>query len=308
MARDQSDNAVALLQGPAAPALEVAPGSPWCQRWTADRRHTWVRRSAGGFDASRYEVEALDERNAKAYVLGRHYSGTYPAAARRFGLYYCSPEGARDLVGVAVFSIPPSRAVLANLFPDLEPYVESLELGRFVLEGGPDAGSSRAPANSESWFLARCFRELAALGVRGVASFSDPVPRYIEGRCLFPGHVGTIYQASNARYTGRGAPATLVVLPDSTVLNNRAMSKVRSQERGHDYVERALVTLGAHPPRAGEAPARWLAAALEEVGARRLRHHGCHRYAFSVASDSRARRRVRLAPGEFAYPKMVDAT
>jgi hypothetical protein len=32
------------------------------------------------------------------------------------------------------------------------------------------------PANGESWFLARCWEMAARQGVRGVVSFSDPVP------------------------------------------------------------------------------------------------------------------------------------
>lgn len=288
------------------PLREITPASALCQRWRGGR-HSFVRRSLGGFDAGRYEVTELDEPTAKAYVLEHHYSGTYPAAARRYGLYYRSRESEAVLVGVAVFSIPTSRKVLTNPLPDLEPYVESLELGRFVLEGGRSEGRSRAPANSESWFLARCFRELAALGVRGIVSFSDPVPRIVDGAVLFPGHVGTIYQASNAHFTGRGSPATLVVLPDGSVLNNRALSKVRRQERGHEYVERQLVALGASSPRAGERPAAWLKGALEQVGATRLRHRGCYRYVFPIASGARARRRLRIAAPSLTYPKRADS-
>ena len=43
------------------------------------------------------------------------------------------------------------RRVLTAVFPDLEPYAESLELSRFVL-------AESVPANGESWFLARCWR------------------------------------------------------------------------------------------------------------------------------------------------------
>ena len=43
------------------------------------------------------------------------------------------------------------RRVLTAVFPDLEPYAESLELIRFVL-------AESVPANGESWFLARCWR------------------------------------------------------------------------------------------------------------------------------------------------------
>lgn len=263
------------------------------QRWNG-RRHSWVHTSAGGFDPARYEVHPVGEQTAKAYVTKHHYSGTYPAASRRYGLYLEA-----ELVGVAVFGIPAQAKVLTNVFPDLAPYAESLELSRFVL-----TGDGRAPGNSESWFLARCHEQLATAGVRGVVSFADPVPRIVGGRTLFPGHVGTIYQASNAVFTGRGTARTLTVLPDGTSLSDRALQKVRAQDRGHEYVERRLMGIGARPLRAGQSPAAWLPGALEDVGAVRLRHRGNLRYA--MVTSRRDRARVRINGDRMPYPKAVD--
>jgi hypothetical protein len=61
---------------------------------------------------------------------------------------------------------------------------------------------------------------------------------------LFPGHVGTIYRASNAVLTGRPTPRYVTVLRDGTSVSDRAQ-KVRAQEVGHAYVERRLLALGA---------------------------------------------------------------
>lgn len=93
--------------------------------------------------------------------------------------------------------VPVSTAVLTKPLPGLRPYTESLVCSRFVL-------LDECPGNSESWFLARCFDALLADGVRGVVSFADPVPRRTaSGRLVMPGHVGTIYAATNAVYAGR---------------------------------------------------------------------------------------------------------
>jgi len=185
------------------------------------------------------------------------------------------------------------------VFPELVPYTESLELGRFVLEGQPlrsttqpAAPSGRAPGNSETWFLRECLRYLAGDGIAGVVSFADPVPRVVADRTMFPGHVGTIYQASNAVLTGRSTPRYVTVLPDGTSVSDRALQKVRAQEVGHAYVERRLLALGARPLRAGMNPARWLPDALDDVHAVRLRHRGCLRYA--MLTSRAARRQVRL--------------
>lgn len=286
----------------------VDPAGEWCLRW-ADGRHSWRHRREGGFDESRYSVEPIDEAVAKAYVLRHHYAHSYPAAVRRFGLFV-DDDSADPLVGVAVFSVPVSAAVLTRVFPHAEPVVETLELGRFVLEGGVQAHSGtaagRAPANAESWFLARCFAQLAASGIRGIVSFSDPVPRRIGDAIVMPGHVGIAYQASNAIYTGRAAPATLTVLPDNTVLHARAKQKVRAQERGHEAIERRLIALGAPAQRAGERPAIWLARALEVVGARSVRHRGVHRYAFVLGANRRARAAVHIGLPSIRYPKRPD--
>lgn len=243
----------------------------------------------------------MSDDAAKTYVLANHYSRSYPAATRRFGLFDVR-AGASRPVGVAVFGIPVRAEVLRGPLPTLEPYVESLELSRFVLD-------DVCPANSESWFLARCSTELLAAGVRGVVSFADPVPRRTAaGEVVVIGHVGTIYQAANASYTGRATARTLILLPDGTVLNARAAQKVRRQEQGHEYVEQSLIRLGAAPRRACQPPSEWLKQALVDVKACRVRHRGAHRYVFRLGRNLRERERIRLAiPEQRPYPKRPDA-
>lgn len=271
----------------------LLPASEFCQRWT-DRRHSWRHTSDGGFDPARYTVEPIDQLTAKGYIVRHHYSASYPSDKYRFGLYE-----AGELVGVLVYSIPVQNLVLTNAFPELVPSVESVELGRLVL-------AERVPANGESWFVARCGEEAAARGVRGVVSFSDPLRRIVDGRLTCPGHIGIVYQASNAIFTGRGAPQTMTILPTGEVLNNRAKSKIRGQEQGHEHVERKLVALGARPLRAGEKPAEWLARAMDDVGVVRLRHRGNFRYCFALGTRAQ-RRAVRIAGLSLPYPKELDA-
>lgn len=248
-----------------------------CQRWL-NGRHSFRPASEGGFDPSRYDVaEIRDDTTPRAFVERHHYSGSFPAVVHRYGLF---ERG--ELVGVAVLGVPAQKAVLTGPFPTLQPYVESLELSRFVL-------LDRVPANAESWFWARC-RELAAkAGLRGILAFSDPVERIgSDGQVVKPGHVGTIYQASNALYLGRGTARTLLVLPDATVLNERTLSKIRRQERGHEYGERLLVRHGAPPRHPGQAAAEWLPGALRAAGVRRLAHPGNFRYAWRLGREARA--------------------
>ena len=273
-----------------------SPGDGWCQRWRdrrndprQPRQHSFRHRSEGGFDSRRYDVAHLGEEFARAFIEANHYSGTYPAAVHRFGLY----DGP-FLVGVAVLSVPTQRAVLTNVFPDLEPYGESLELGRFVL-------ADAVPANGESWFLARCWELAAVADVRGVVAFSDPEPRSTsDGRIVFPGHLGIIYQASNATYHGRSTPRTIQLLPDGTVLSARAIQKIRAGEQGQAYASRILVAHGARPRRKGEDVDQWLGVALRQAGVRSVRHRGNHRYAFTIGPR---RKWIALGQPIKDYPK-----
>ena len=272
--------------------------SAWCQRWQHGRQ-TWRHPSAGGFDASRYDVDELDEPTAKRFLMTNHYAGaSYPAALRRYGMI---DRADGQLVGVIVLGAPASSKVLTTAFPTLEPYTESVEASRIALV-------DQVPSNGETWLLARVFRRLRASGVRGVVSFADPMPRRTAaGQLVKAGHIGLIYQASaGAIYTGRGTPRTLTLLPDGTVLNARSAQKVRAQEQGHRYVQQRLVDLGATPLQTGQDPAGWLAQALQDIGARRTRHAGNHRYLFRLGASERDRSRIPIGLQPATRPRHAD--
>lgn len=283
------------------------PASDHCQRWTK-RRHTWKHPSDGGFDPTRYRVEPVHETDAGLFVITNHYAASMPAASHCYGL---RQDG--QLVGAAVLSVPMQQSVLTNVFPDLEPYEESLELGRFVL-------LDDVPANGESWFLGQMFGLAEVDGVRGIVSFADPVQRrrivtelgpdgeeLEREQLIMPGHVGLIYQATNARALGRSTPRTLVWVPrQGRVLSARTMQKIRAQERGSDGAEKLLVTWGARPRVAGQNPTAWLRQALDDVGAQRVRHPGNYRYAWAVG-PRRVKRAVHIALPSTPYPKQLEA-
>lgn len=294
----------------------ISPQSDNCQRWD-DRHMSWRHRSEGGFDSSLYDVVPIPEATARAFTVRHHYSASYPAARMAFGLLSRDQiAGAnpiehdhRALVGVAVLSVPMSTAVLTRPFPTLDPFTQSLELGRFVL-------LDDAPANAESWFLGRCFKYARDEGLRGIVSFADPMPRDREilavdddGReitrreQLTPGHVGVIYQATNAIALGRSTIRTLTYLPRSgQVLSHRTLQKIRAREPGADGAERTLVGLGAHPRTTGQDPTTWLREALDDVGATRVRHPGNFRYAWALGSRT-DRRRLEIGMNPTTYPK-----
>jgi hypothetical protein len=260
---------------------------PGAQRWWRGRAA--YRPPDEPIRTAEYDVAPLpDDTAARAFVAAHHYSGSYPAARWRFGLFR---RGV--LQGVAVFSHPCHDRVLTSVFPGRA--TDSVELGRFVL-------LDEVPGNGETWFLGRCFVRLRREGLAGVVAFSDPCRRTSRaGAVVFGGHVGTIYQAHNGVYLGRGTPRTLTQLPDGSIFSDRAQQKVRSADRGVGYAVGQLVRWGAEPP-GSYAPEQLRAWLREWKGrlCRAVRHRGNHKYAWPL------HRRVRLPPG-LPYPRQVDS-
>jgi hypothetical protein len=257
------------------------------QRWSYGRDH--YRHDGEPIDPRDYEVAPIaSDGPARAFVESNHYSNSYPAARWRFGMYRRG-----QLVGVAVFSHPASDKVLTNAFA-IEAATDAVELGRFVL-------LPCVPGNGETWFLSRCHRILRREGLAGVVSFSDPTRRTnAAGLVVFGGHYGCIYQASSARFCGRSKARTLRLLPNGTVLSDRAIQKIRQAEQGVAYSVAQLVAFGAAQPARLEPGVLgpWLASWLPRL-TRTVRHPGNLRYCFPFG-------RTQLRMPVQAYPKPRD--
>jgi hypothetical protein len=256
------------------------------QRW---REHRSLYRPAGEvIEPLHYEVAAIpDDTTARLFITQHHYSGSYPNARFRFGLYWGGL-----LVGVAVFSHPVNDAVLAVFPGDTR---QSVELGRLVL-------LDFVPANAESWFIARCFELLRRADIHGVVSFSDPVPRSTtDGRRIFAGHVGTIYQATNGIYTGRSKAEWKLLLPDGTMIHGRSLAKIRARDSRWRSAAKPLERHGADPLQEDEDAHAWVERWAKRL-CRPIFHTGNHRYLFAL--DRRLRKYL---PTSLPYPKFTGA-
>ncbi len=237
-----------------------------------------------------YDVaEIPDDTTAREFITRHHYSHTFPAARYRVGLYRHG-----ELSGVAVFSHPCSNAVLTNVFE--APVLTTVVLGRFVL-------LDSVAGNGETWFLARSFDILRKQhSIVGVVSFSDPLQRRTaSGEVVHMGHFGTIYQAHNGIYLGRGTARSLHLLPDGRVFSERAAQKIRNSERGWKYAAAQLEAFGATTvPVDPSERTGWLNASLQSL-ATRVRHKGNHKYAWPLNVAIR-----RQLPASLPYPKSLD--
>ena len=256
------------------------------QRWE-EGRPRW-RSDRETINPSEYNIEEMPgkDRRAMEFVETHHYSRSYPSGRFSFAL-----RRHGRLVGVAVFSHPTNNLTLTKSFPC--DALEAVELGRLVL-------LDEVPGNGESWFVARCFKGLSSHHIRGVVSFSDPMPRRAaDGTVLTPGHRGCVYQSLNAVYTGRGTARTLRMFSDGTVLNDRTIQKIRKQERGWEGAVRTLQAYGAGD--LDRPPAEWVRAWVPQL-TRAVPHRGNHKYLWAI--DRRLRESL---PRSMPYPKEIDA-
>lgn len=190
---------------------------------------------------------------------------------------------------ISDYSHPMSDLVITNVF-GCERGSGGLEFGRLVLEDS-------VPANAESFFVAECHRRLRREGFCGVVSFSDDVPRRtVNGDVVHIGRLGYVHQALGAAFLNRGTPSKLYLLPDGTVIFNRALSKIRADESAWEYSGGILRSFGASvSPADFEERREWLSFWLDRL-TRRLHHPGNLRRAWLFLSKVRLR--------SFPYPKI----
>lgn len=271
------------------------PVHSFAQRWR-DRRE-YRRPPSERIDPTEFGVEILRDRDAKAFVTGHHYSGSYPAARLAVGLMRRNGVGASRLVGVCVFGVPMNERSVPR-YIGVEPN-NGVELSRLVL-------LDEVLADGESWFVARALAALRAEKpeIAGVVSYADPTERRdARGNVFKAGHIGTIYQALNFGYFGKGSPRTLLLSKDGRVVSQRALSKIRNEERGAEHAARQLVEMGAPERGHGEDPRSWVERALASGVFDRLKHPGNHVYLLGL--DRRSRRHVGSITriGREGYPK-----
>lgn len=131
--------------------------------------------------AERLSVRQIPGGEGRAFIREYHYSRSCHNGPMCWGLF----DG-ESLIGVCAFATPNSENVRRAPFgAGHEDRVT--ELHRLVVLG-------ETPTNTESWFIVRALRGLLEYrpNLRAVLSFADGTE----------GHRGTIYQATNAIYTG----------------------------------------------------------------------------------------------------------
>lgn len=173
-----------------------------------------------------FRVEPIPFREAKEFVVSRHYTrGMTNGPTGTYGLY----DG-DTLLGVCVFSTPCAESVRSYVFgPEHKGRVT--ELSRLVL-------LDEAPRNSESYFVSRSLKLLkkAKPHLWAVVSFADQTE----------GHIGVIYQATNALYFGETARKRSFVTGEGRIRHRRQNGIEIARTEGENLGWKSVIRARKH--------------------------------------------------------------
>lgn len=203
-----------------------------------------------------YEVRRMKSPDGKEFIRRHHYSRGSHNGPTCYGLY---SKASDELVGVCAFAAPCSENVRASVF-GTDSKSSVTELHRLVL-------LDEVPHNGESFFIGRALTLLKAdkPGICAVLSFADATE----------GHIGTIYQATNALYCGTSGRATFYRDGDGRLRHPR--------QNGVNVGALAARALGWEP----------------------VKRDGKHRYLFLLPNSKHHRKELigRLRLTSLPYPK-----
>lgn len=172
-----------------------------------------------------YKVEKIPSKLGKEFVKIHHYSHGIHNGAMTYGLLHNE-----ELVGVCAFATPCSEQVCASVF-GVEDKRSVTELHRLVL-------LDEIPKNSESWFIVRALKALKKDRpyYNAVLSFADATE----------GHIGVIYQATNAIYTGTSGKATFYLDQTNRLRHPRQNGQNITREKAKEMNWQPVKREGKH--------------------------------------------------------------
>jgi len=156
-----------------------------------------------------FEVKSVKQSVGREYIMENHYTSGCAVGSMMWGLY----DWWGDLRGVAAFHTPISENVRKAVFGDGECWCDDVDgehgFHQHVTELHRLATDDDLPPTTTSWFVSQALDRLKEYKPKywAVISHADSTE----------GHDGTVYQATNAVYTGMAGGNTYYRKPDGTL-------------------------------------------------------------------------------------------
>lgn len=200
-------------------------------------------------------VAPVSNADVKEFGSRYHYTGSGGAALWRWGLWH-GPV----LHGVVAYNLP-TRPVCESVF-GAEHFDKVWHMGRLIL-------SEHSPRNSES--------RLIGGSLAAIRHQHPNVWAVVTYAATDAGHIGYVYQATNALYTGHSSVEDYFVDSDGTIKNRRNLYEVSD---------------------------RTIDQRAESLGWRRVKGGAKHRYVYILGNKTqRKQRRELLRFPVLPYPK-----
>ena len=161
-----------------------------------------------------YSVCKIESKIGKEFIKKHHYSKGIHNAPTCYGLF-----DNQELIGVLALANPCSEAVRESIFGK-EHKSHITELHRLAVVDG-------TPKNTESYFISRALKlhKLSRPDIWAIISFADSTQ----------GHVGTIYQATNALFCGTTGKATFYLDKDGRLRHPRQNGVNISLKKANEF-------------------------------------------------------------------------
>lgn len=152
-------------------------------------------------------VREIPAKFARGYIAKNHYSKTFPDSTMFCFAGYLGDK----IAGIITYGMGTSVNQYTSVFADIQKG-EYLELTRLW-------SADTMPRNTESKIISESMKQLPKK-IKLIVTFADPSQ----------GHIGYIYQATNALYIGKSMGGTMLITKEGIVKHQRLIGIYRMRQ------------------------------------------------------------------------------
>lgn len=186
-----------------------------------------------------FVLEKLGKQRGREYIKNNHYSGGCSNAAMIWGLFDADADTENDTPrGAIAFAVPISEVMRKQFLGGDDCWCSTISddhgFHQHVVDLHRLYTDDDLPSGSETWFISQALDRLKQYKPKYwlVTAFADSTE----------GHLGTVYQASNAHYYGTTDTATFYRDQEGRLRHPRQcgenITQSQARERGWEIEER----------------------------------------------------------------------